>query len=855
MRSRFDPLQRDPPRTPQWDPAALNQHFLSAHSRPEIENVFELSPDAIFVTDAEGVIRGANPRSAELFGYTPQELVGKSVDDLVPERFRSRHSGHREKYAAHARTRGMGAAQNLFGLRKDGTEFPVDIMLRPIETMSGPAVMSFVRDMTEQRAVQETSQRKDQQLRAVMESVHDYAIYLLDPQGNIKTWNSGGERIKGYKEAEVLGMHFSRFFTQEDVNRGKPAKLIHQAVVRGRVEDEGWRVRKDGSRFWANSILTATRDVSGELTGFAKVTRDISDRMRADEALKQQWSGELEATVDAGKASEARYSAVFQSSPEAVAISRMSDGAIVDVNQAFLEVTGYDRDEVIGRTAAQLRLWVLARDRVRIAEVLRHYSGCKDLEFQFRRKNEDVFWARLSVSRIEIDGSPCILSFARDISEAKVAEEKIWGLAFFDPLTGLANRRLLFERLTHSLSSASRSHRKRALLFIDLDDFKTLNDTLGHHIGDLMLQEVGRRLTNCIRETDTVGRLGGDEFVVMLEDLSETSENAAAQAKGVAEKILSAVALPYVLAGHDCRSASSIGITVFGDNERSLNEILQQADIAMYQAKAAGRNSIHFFAPELQAAVNARASAEEDLRQAIRMNQFVLHYQPQVECGHLIGAEALLRWDHPQRGIVFPDEFIPIAEKTGLILPLGNWVLESACNQIAAWAGSKDTAHITVAVNISAYQMRHPGFVEQVLTTLDRTGARPQNLRLELTESMFVENIEEIVAKMTTLRARGLRFSVDDFGTGYSSLSYLKRLPLDELKIERSFVHDIASDVNSRAIAESIILLSRALGLSVIAEGVETDGQRDFLDSLGCSSFQGWLISHPLPIKEFQSFR
>ena len=486
-------------------------------------------------------------------------------------------------------------------------------------------------------------------------------------------------------------------------------------------------------------------------------------------------------------------------------------------------------------------------------EMLRNNSECGDLEFKFRKKNGQVIWARLSVGTIEVDGASCILSFARDISEAKAAEEKIVGLAFYDPLTGVANRRLIMERLMRSISGTTRSHRKRALLFIDLDDFKTLNDTLGHHIGDLMLQEVSRRLADCVRETDTMGRLGGDEFVVLLEDLSENSENAAAQAKAVAEKILAAIAVPYLLAGHDCRSASSIGITVFGDHDKGVNELLQQADIAMYQAKEAGRNTVRFFAPQLQAAVNARASAEDDMRRAIHAKQFVLHFQAQVDCGRLIGAEALLRWNHPTRGQVPPSEFIPLAEKTGLIMFLGNWVLETACTQLAAWATREETSHLTLAVNISVRQMRHHSFVEDVLTTLRRSGANPQKLRLELTESIFVESFDEIVAKMTALKAHGVRFSIDDFGIGFSSLSYLKRLPIDELKIDRSFVHDIVGDVNSGAIAESIVLLSRALGLTVIAEGVETEAQRDYLARLGCSTYQGWLFSRPLPIRDFQA--
>ena len=440
----------------------------------------------------------------------------------------------------------------------------------------------------------------------------------------------------------------------------------------------------------------------------------------------------------------------------------------------------------------------------------------------------------------------------RELQQLKVAHDEIRTLAFFDPLTGLPNRRMLLDRLRQTLAGSTRSSHKRALLFVDLDDFKTLNDTLGHHVGDLLLQEVARRIAACVRETDTVARLGGDEFVVLLHDLSDKAEVAAAHAKSIAEKILADVDQPYLLSGRECRSSSSIGITVFGDPGDSTNEVLQQADIAMYQAKAAGRNTIRFFAPALQAAVNARAAIEEDLRQALKRGDFILHYQPQLDRGNVTGAEALVRWPHPKRGVMSPVEFIPLAEETGLIVPLGDWVLEAACKQIAAWSQKKETAHLTVAVNISARQLLNTRFAENVLATLRRTGADPHKLELELTESMFVDNVEEVTARMTELKSRGLKFSLDDFGTGYSSLAYLRRLPLDQLKIDQEFVRDLLVDSSSSAIAQSIVTLSKAMGLSVIAEGVETEGQRDFLASLGCHAFQGYLFSGPLPLEEFE---
>jgi diguanylate cyclase (GGDEF)-like protein len=484
---------------------------------------------------------------------------------------------------------------------------------------------------------------------------------------------------------------------------------------------------------------------------------------------------------------------------------------------------------------------------------LKPLSGCRDLEVRLRRKNGEVFWSQFSASYADIDGTSCILSFIRDVSIAKADEEKIRNLAFYDTLTGLPNRRLLWERLRQALVSSVRSGSKHALLFVDLDGFKSLNDTLGHHIGDLMLQETAHRITGCVREADTVARLGGDEFVVILEDLSQVPEIAAAQARTVGGKILAAINQPYMLEGRECHTTSSMGITVFGNQSESTNEVLQQADIAMYQAKAAGRNAMFFFAPALQASVDARVALERDLRQALRENQFSLYYQPQLDRGLLIGAEALIRWKHPSRGIVSPQEFVPLAEETGLIFSMGSWVLETACSQIASWSSRKEGAHLSVAVNVSAREFRHPKFVDHVLTAIERTGANPSNLKIELSEHMFGENIEDVIARMKTLKSHGVTFSLEDFGTGYSSLTYLKRLPLDQIKIDRSFVGEMLVDPISGAVAQAIISFGKAMGLSVIAEGVETEEQRAFLARLGCHSFQGYLFSHPLPLGEFNS--
>ncbi|MBB1073230.1 EAL domain-containing protein [Rhodoferax sp. 4810] len=480
-----------------------------------------------------------------------------------------------------------------------------------------------------------------------------------------------------------------------------------------------------------------------------------------------------------------------------------------------------------------------------------------DKTYRIQRPNDGVVRWVHGLGKLEFDtqGNPIEMhGTIQDITERHASEVQIKTLAFSDALTQLPNRRFLMDRIDKAMANCLRRHTQCALLMVDLDNFKTLNDTQGHHQGDLVLQEVAVRLLDCVREGDTVARLGGDEFVVLLEDLSEKAEDAATHAKVVADKILVTLDQPYQLDASTHRSTASIGITLFGDASESIDDSLGRADLAMYQAKLAGHNTLRFFDPQMQVAVNARAAMETELRQAWQESQFLLHYQPQVNGQEqLIGAEALLRWQHPQRGMVSPAEFIPMAEETGLILKLGRWVLESACRQLALWAAIPERAQLSISVNVSAREFNQLDFVEQVLGTLNRTGATAQHLKLELTESVLVTNIEEVIAKMNDLKAIGVTFSLDDFGTGYSSLSYLKRLPLDQLKIDQGFVRDILIDTNDAAIARMVIALANTLGLGVIAEGVETEGQRDFLATLGCFDYQGYLYSRPITIEAFEA--
>jgi diguanylate cyclase (GGDEF)-like protein len=483
-------------------------------------------------------------------------------------------------------------------------------------------------------------------------------------------------------------------------------------------------------------------------------------------------------------------------------------------------------------------------------------SGIWQGEIWDLRKDGSVFPKWLTISAVKDDDGN-VTNFVcshDDITERKKSEIRIDQLAYSDTLTNLPNRTRLMERLQEVISD-SRDGSYAALIFIDLDHFKTINDTLGHHVGDLLLQQVALRLKSCIRAEDTVARLGGDEFVVVLSGLSQNRIHAKAQTEVVGNTILDTLNQKYQLQDVELHNTPSIGATLFTGTQTLIVDLLKQADLAMYRSKDAGRNAIRFFAPLMESAAIERATLEKDLRVAVVEQQFLLHYQPLMAGeGHLMGVEVLIRWQHPVRGLLMPGEFIQLAENTKQILPMGNWVLETACAQLARWASQPEMAHLTVAVNVSAHQFHQSDFVEQVLAVLGSSGANPERLKLELTESLLVSNVDKVIEKMNELKIRGVGFSLDDFGTGYSSLSYLKRLPLDQLKIDRSFVREVFSNPHDAAIAKTIIALANSLGMGVIAEGVETEAQREFLAQAGCDCYQGYLFSRPVPLEDFEAF-
>lgn len=559
--------------------------------------------------------------------------------------------------------------------------------------------------------------------------------------------------------------------------------------------------------------------------------------------------------VNANERANQRSRILLQNASDGIHIID-GEGKVIEASDAFCRMLGRTHADVIGMNVAQ---WDAYFSEQALKEGLARLLASSEVhtfESVYRRKDGSVLPVEISVFAIEVDGTTVLFNSARDISARKSSEAAVRRLAYFDPLTDLPNRRLLMERLEVALEACVRDRRKGALLFIDLDNFKAVNDTVGHDEGDRLLEQVAGILGHCVRKDDTVARLGGDEFVVMLEDLSADAVEATRDAEAIGNKILQALHKRFELGSSEHRVSASVGVALFGDHPgEPVEEPLKRADMAMYQAKLAGRNALCLFEPQMQATVRARAEVEAGLWLALEREEFLLHYQPQIATdGTVIGVEALVRWRHPVRGMVPPAEFIPLAEESGLILSLGRWVLETACAQLAAWAADPDRERLTIAVNVSARQFRQDDFVAEVLQVLERSGANPARLELELTESSLVTDVEKVVAKMDALKARGVGFSLDDFGTGYSSLAYLKRLPLDALKIDQGFVRDILIDPNDAAIARMIIVLAENLGLDVVAEGVESEAQRAFLAQQGCCIYQGYLFSRPLPAGELEAF-
>jgi diguanylate cyclase (GGDEF)-like protein/PAS domain S-box-containing protein len=799
--------------------------------------VFESIAEGILITDAQHRIISANPALVSITGYSVDELVGQKPSVLSSavhdEDF------YRRMWDSIERTdfwRG-----EIWNKRKNGEIFPELLAITAVRDNSRNIthyIGSFFDISERKRAEDELAQGKAL-FEAIFSGIPDAIVYA-NVKREVVSINPAFSAIFGFNIDDLAGKSTSFFYaSQQEFERQGRMRFNATATELACPYIVSYR-KKNGEIFPGETLGTAIKTADGTLLGYIGVVRDITERNRTETALKE---------------SEERFRTLIEWSPEPVLVIR--GGKLRYANPAALAMFGAKSGEdLIGKPFLELvhpDFHQVVLDRIK--KISEGGTAAPMLEEKFLRLDGTPLDVEVQSTAIVYDGEPAIQAAIRDITARKAAQEQIQSLAFSDALTGLPNRRLLLDRLEQALTAVTRHQRQAALLFIDVDDFKTINDTLGHDQGDVLLRQIAQRLLTCVREGDTVARVGGDEFVVVLKDLSQSAQEAATQAEAVAKKIMATLNQPYQLGSSAQHSTASIGVTLFGGDQReSTDAPLQRADMAMYQAKLAGRNTLRFFDPQMQAVVTARAELEAGLHEALEKNQFLLLYQAQVtQQSQITGVEVLLRWNDPRRGMVPPAEFIHLAEETGMILPIGQWVLATACTQLARWATQSDMAHLTLSVNVSARQFHQSDFVEQVLATLDRSGAKASRLKLELTESLLIHNVDDVIAKMNALKGRGVGFSLDDFGTGYSSLSYLKRLPLDQLKIDKGFVHDILIDSNDAAIAKMVVALADSMGLTVIAEGVETEAQRDFLANLGCHAYQGYLFSRPLPLVEFEA--
>ncbi len=801
--------------------------------RLRLRTLLEAIPDMVWMKDPEGVFHFCNPTVERLFGVKEAEIVGKRADDFVD-------AAQAEIFQADDR---KTIESGTVCIHEEWLTFAGAAEAVLVETRKTPVfdargqvlgVLGLARDITARKRVELALQESEDRLRTILDSV-EACIYIKDCNYRYQYANRRLCELYGRPLTEMIGCDDSVFF---DAPTAENLRMNDRRVIENgeRVAEEEVSTGIDhqiASAFY--SVKLPLRDQDGQIYGLCGISTDITDQKSTDASL--------------------RIAAVAFESQQGMLITD-AQTIILRVNQSLVDMTGYAAQELVGKTPKVFASGRHDADYFKVMWDSINRTGSWQGEIWDRRKNGEIYPKWLSITAVKgIDGDVThYVGTQNDITDRKAAEAQIRNLAFYDPLTSLPNRRLLADRLQHALVSSARSGKEGALLFIDLDHFKTLNDTLGHDKGDLLLQRVAQRIHASIRDGDTVARLGGDEFVVMLEGLNQDNKEAAKQTQVIADKILRAICQPYDLNGQKYRSSSSIGITLFDAQNNSSEELMKRADMAMYKAKAAGRNALRFFDPSMQSEVSERARVENDLREALRQQHFILYYQPQLDgSGRITGAESLVRWQHPEQGVVPPGHFIPLAEETGLILPLGAWVLESACQQLARWGLDPARKALRLAVNVSAAQLHQADFVEHVVALLEQAGANPHRLKLELTESRLLDDIEDSIDKMRRLSALGVGFSLDDFGTGYSSLAYLKRLPLEELKIDRSFVRDILTDPNDAAIARTVVALADSLGLSVIAEGVETEAQRVLLAENGCRDYQGFLFSPPLPIDQFDA--
>jgi len=789
------------------------------HEQAKLQSMFDTAPNGLITTDQQGLITDFSLCAEGIFGRLKRDMIGHPLAELFAEALPPLEAGSK------------GAHVQINARRPSGELVPVQLSLSSTHTLRGVFVLAIVRDISdyirvEQTMREEIRRRKAAELRQrLLLDAAGEGIFGLDAMGRITFINPAGAQLLGYAPGELLG----RRLTDENNNAPAICDTDNPLVQTGQSNGERMETtvqRRDGTRL-ATGFTRAPLSSDNNDAGAVVVFSDIGPRKRAEQSLLLAEN-------------------VFQHITEGILVADAS-GCILRVNRALCAMVGYREQELIGLTRPPYRsgehppvfyqqLWDTLLKQ-----------GIWEGEIWNRRKDGEIFptWQTLVAIRDDAGRPSKYVSVMRDITEQRRSEQRIHRLAYFDNLTGLPNRELFFDRFDHAIQRAQRQQQSLALLFLDLDRFKDVNDSLGHPVGDTLLKAVATRLQQLVRGEDTIARLGGDEFTILLE--SAGPHDSIAQ---VAQKVVQGLSQPFECDGHRLHIGTSVGISLFPADGDDATALVKHADAAMYQAKASGRNNYQFYSAALSTRTSERVALEGHLRRAIQNQEFVLHYQPQFAAdGRIVGVEALIRWDDPVEGLIAPNRFIPLAEENGLIIPIGEWALRAACQQMRIWQ-AEGAPPISLSVNLAGPQIVRGNIVATVSSVLEETGLSADYLELEITETFVMEHVDQTVSILSGLRDLGVRIAIDDFGTGHSSLATLKRLPADTLKIDRAFVRDIPQDRNDMAIARAILAMGRELKLKTVAEGVETEEQREFLTEEGCDYFQGFLYSRPLPAAE-----
>lgn len=789
--------------------------------------VVENSPVAIYTADREGLITYWNPAAERTFGFTREQAQGRRAP-FVPDEKRDEAAGFRERVLSGEILTGL----ELERRRADGATIFIHGAAAPLrdadDTVTGMLVACI--DVSEARMTERELARQLHFTRALIDAIPS-PVYFKDREGRYQVYNRAWDELFGGGQAWIGRTVFDMFqppHAQLHHERDrplyeKPASTSYEAVV---------PTAGGGAREMLYNKVSFV-DSSGDVAGLIGVITDVTRYKETERALE---------------ASEARFRVLTESALDLISVLA-EDGTIRYQSPALRHLTGFDPAGTIGRSVFEL----LHRDDVEIVRsalqrIIESESSREPIEFRIRHR--DGLWRTFESLGTNCLGNPHIggvVFNSRDITDRKVIQQRIQHLAYHDNLTGLPNRSLLQDRLAQAIARGERGHRKVAVLFIDLDNFKNINDTLGHDVGDELLRQVSRRLTECVRVEDTIARQGGDEFIVLLDSIEDGRG-----ASVVAQKILASLRQSFVLGGTEQHVSGSIGIALYPDDGRDAQTLMKNADTAMFHGKGLGKNTYQYFTAQMNVAVKRRMTLESALRRAVNQKDFVLHYQPQIdlETGEILAVEALVRWRTEDSGTVMPGDFIPLAEETGLINEIGEWVLHEGCRQARDWQRQGLAPSRRIAINLSARQFGDRSFLDMVTRVLADTKLDPSCLELEITESQVMRQTDGMILLLGKLSEMGVHLAIDDFGTGYSSLSYLKRLPIQKLKIDQSFIRDITVDPNDTAIVVAIINMARSLDLETIAEGVETAGQLALLRSKGCRTGQGFYFSPPVPAEQ-----